>query len=211
MALYLQKTFENGASIYVWEMTESESDLIDSYPIPSNDIQEISLLKSEKKRIEKLAVRALLSVIFNEKTYLGHHENGLPFLQNKLEKISISHSDRFVAIIIHEEERVAIDIERLNRDFSAVEKKALSKKEIRQLSTKHRDLHLAICWSCKESVFKKMSTDNVNFAEQIAIKKFSPDDEGTLEVTFIHQDGDKDEMEVFYEIVDNHIMTWIIE
>ena len=67
--------------------------------------------------------------MFPEKLYLGHHDNGKPYLQNCAVEISISHCARFVAIIAHPEESVGIDIESLDRDFSAVERKALSEDE----------------------------------------------------------------------------------
>ncbi len=211
MGLYSKRKLDNGAKIYIWEITESEEDLRSlCAPIPSTELEELQLLNSEARRKEKLAIRALLNIIFKEKVYLGHHDNGKPYIQNNAIEISITHSDRFAAIIIHKEEDVAIDVESLNRDFSAVEKKALSEEELDDLSEKNKNTQLAIYWSAKEVIYKRMSISGVDFSTQIEIEKFTPRSEGELEAVFTYKDGDKDEFELNYEIFENHILVWMV-
>lgn len=210
MALFYSRELENGAIISVWEITESEEELLSLSSVPSDELEELALIKNAKRRKERLAVRALLNEVFDGKVYLGHHDNGRPFLQNSLIEISISHTERFVAILTHPEESVGIDIESLERDFSAVEKKALSEDEIEFLSEKNRDLHLAICWSAKEAIYKRMSLSGVDYSKQILLKKFSPRDEGEIEALFIHDDGEQMEFELGYTILENHVMVWMI-
>ena len=74
-----------------------------------------------------------------------------PYLQNCAVEISISHCARFAAIIAHPEESVGIDIESLDRDFSAVERKALSEDEKDDLSDHNTNQQLAIYWCAKEA------------------------------------------------------------
>lgn len=178
--------------------------------IPHDELEELQLTKSVARRKERLAVRALLNELFDGKVYLGHHDNGRPFLQNSLIEISISHTGKYVCVLTHPEESVGVDVESLERNFAAVEKKALSEDEIENLSEKNRNLHLAIHWSVKEAVFKRMSQTEVDFARQINIKRFTPRDEGTVDVEFLHKDGYQDEFEVSYEVFENHILAWIV-
>ena len=210
MALFLTKELDNGASIYVWDITETEEELLAMGSIPSEELEELSLIRSESRRKEKLAERALLNTIFEDKVYLGHHDNGKPFLQNSLREISITHSRRFVAIITHPSEDLGIDIECLDRDFSAVEAKALSEDEIDDLADNKRNIQLAIYWCTKEALFKRMSLMEVDFAEQIEVDKFRVHDEGWLEATFYHKDGTEDEFELEYMVFENHIMVWVV-
>ncbi|MDD2594324.1 MAG: 4'-phosphopantetheinyl transferase superfamily protein [Bacteroidales bacterium] len=210
MALYLKKELDNDAKIFVWEITETEEELMNLSSIPNEELEELSMIKSQARRKEKLAVRALLNQIFDDKVYLGHHDNGRPFLQNSLTEISISHTNRFVAIITHPEENLGIDIECLDRDFSAVEKKALSEDEIDDLSDRKRTLQLAIYWCAKEAIYKRMSISGVDYAEQIEINKFNPHDEGELDATFTHKDGTEHEFELEYMVFDNHVMVWVV-
>ncbi len=209
MALYLQKELENEARIYVWDMTETEEELLASTSVPDDELEELTFIKSAARRREKLATRALLNTIFPEKLYLGHHDNGKPYLHNNAMEISIAHDDRFVTIILHQDEDVGIDIENLNRDFSVVEKKALSEDEIDDLDDRKKNTQLAIYWCAKEAIFKRMSLNGVDFAEQIEIDKFNPHEDGDLDATFIHKDGGEIELELGYEVFDGHVMVWL--
>src|SRR5574344_1526149 len=118
--LEISTPFNTSAAIsQVWEVIESEEELLSIISIPNDELEELYITKSGARRREKLAVRALLNTVFNDKVYLGHHDNGSPFIQNNPTHISITHTGRFVAIILHPTEDVGIDIEYLDRDFSA--------------------------------------------------------------------------------------------
>lgn len=211
MGLYRRERLDNGAEICLWDITEDEDGLRRICgTIPNDELEELQIIKSPERRKERLAVRALINEMFPEKLYLGHHDNGKPYLQNSAVEISISHCKRFVAIITHPEKDVGIDIESLDRDFSAVEKKALSEEEIDDLSERNHNLQLAIYWCAKEAIFKRMSRNGVDFAEQIALEKFTLRDEGEIEAAFIHKDGEKEEFVLNYEIFENHVMVWLV-
>jgi phosphopantetheine--protein transferase-like protein len=124
--------------------------------------------------------------------------------------ISITHTDKYVAVIIHDEEEVGIDIESLDRDFAAVEKKALSEEEIDDLDDDKKNEQLAIYWCAKEAIFKRMSQNRVDFAEQIEVEKFNVRKEGELEATFIHKDEHEEEFELEYMMFDRHVLVWLV-
>ena len=210
MGLYLRKTLDNKAEVSVWQITETEEELKNLCSVPTDEMEEISLIRSEAQRKQKLAVRALLNEIFEEKMYLNHHDNGKPYLENCITNISITHTDRYVAIITHNEDDLGIDIESLDRDFSAVEKKALSEEEIEDLDSGRKNEQLAIYWCAKEAIFKRMSQNRVDFSEQIEVEKFSPKGEGELEATFIHKDGHEEEFDLEYITFDRHILVCVV-
>ncbi|MBQ8069948.1 MAG: 4'-phosphopantetheinyl transferase superfamily protein [Bacteroidales bacterium] len=210
MALYFKKELDNEATIAVWQITETEDELRELSSIPSDELEEISFIRSQSLRCQRLAVRALLSQLFEEKVYLSHHDNGKPYLENMVTNISITHTEKYVAVILHDEEDVGIDIECQDRDFSAVEKKALSEDEIDDLDEDKRNEQLAIYWCAKEAIFKRISAYNVDFAEQIEIERFRPRGEGELEATFIHKDGYEEEFELEYMTFDRHVLVWVV-
>ena len=210
MALYFKKELDNGAEIAVWQITETEEELKALSSVPSDEMEEISLFGSESQRKQKLAVRALINELFDEKMYLDHHDNGKPYLENCATNISITHTEKYVAVIIHDEDDLGIDIESLDRDFSAVEKKALSEDEIEDLDDDSRNEQLAIYWCAKEAIFKRMSQLRVDFAEQIEVEKFRPKGKGELEATFIHKDGHEEEFDLGYVIFDRHVLVWLV-
>ena len=210
MALYFKKELDNGAEIAVWQITETEDELKALSSVPSDEMEEISLFGSESQRKQKLAVRALINELFDEKMYLDHHDNGKPYLENCATNISITHTEKYVAVIIHDEDDLGIDIESLDRDFSAVEQRALSEDEIEDLDDDSRNEQLAIYWCAKEAIFKRMSQNRVDFAEQIEVEKFHPKGEGELEATFIHKDGHEEEFELEYITFDRHVLVWLV-
>ena len=213
MALYLEKELGDTAKLAVWKITETEEQLIELSSTPSDEMEEISFIKSESLRKQRLAVRALLNELFGEKVYLAHHDNGKPYIENDSINISISHTDKYVAVILDQNDEVGIDIESLDRDFSAVEKRALSEDEIDDLDDDkmEKNFQLAIYWCAKEAIFKKISKYNVDFAEQIEIEKFRNNVEGELEATFIHKDGYEEEYKLEYMTFDRHLLVWVTE
>lgn len=211
MALYLIKDLDDyyHSKLGVWQITESEQELRALSSVPSDELEEISYIKSESLRKQKLAVRTLLDRLFEEKVYLNHHDNGKPYIENSSINISITHTDKYVAVIVNDSEEVGIDCESLDRDFSAVEKKALSEDEIEDLDEDQRNEQLAIYWCAKEAVYKKMSQYNVDFAEQIEIENFRMRGEGELEATFIQKDGFEEEIHLQYMTFDRHVLVWV--
>ena len=210
MALYLKKKLDNEAVIGIWQITETEEELTALSSTPTDEMEEISLIGSQSLRKQRLAVRALLNQLFGEKVYLGHHDNGKPYIENDSINISITHTEKYVAVILHETEDVGIDVESLDRDFSAVEKKALSEDEKDDLEDDKRNEQLAIYWCAKEALFKLLSVYNLNFASQIEVERFRLRGEGELEATFIDKDEDEQEFDLEYMTFDRHVLVWVV-
>ena len=213
MALYLTKDLDDDTHLRVgvWQISETEAELRALTSVPSDEMEEISYIKSESLRKQKLAVRALLDAMFEEKVYLSHHDNGKPYIENNATNISITHTDKYVAILLDDHNEVGIDCESLDRDFSAVEKKALSEDEIDDLEDDADDRReqLAIYWCAKEAVYKLISQYKVDFAEQIEVEEFRPKGEGELAATFIHKDGYEEEFDLSYMTFDRHVLVWV--
>ena len=211
MALYLIKDLDDDyhSRLGVWQITESEEELRQLSSIPSDELEEISYIRNESLRKQKLAVRALLDAMFEEKVYLSHHDNGKPYIENSAINISITHTSKYVAVLLNDTEEVGIDCESLERDFSAVEKKALSEEEIDDLDDDRRNEQLAIYWCAKEAVYKKMSQYKVDFAEQIEVEDFRLNGEGELEATFTQKDGFEEKIDLQYMTFDRHVLVWV--
>jgi 4'-phosphopantetheinyl transferase len=213
MALFLTKKIDKSTFIHVWDITETEDELWNLASVPNDDAEEIKMTNSEARRKERLAELALLNKIFDGKVYLGHHDNGRPYLHNSVMEISISHDSRFVAIITSSREDLGIDIESLDRDFSAVEKKALSEDEIDDIDEDKKHLQLAIYWCAKEALYKRMSIYGVDYAEQIEVRRFSPRPDGNyhdIHATFTFKDGIEMEFDLTYTVFENHVMVWVV-
>ena len=55
MALYLRKKLDNKAEIAVWQVTETEEELKSLSSVPTDEMEEISLYRTESHRRQKLA------------------------------------------------------------------------------------------------------------------------------------------------------------
>ena len=215
MALYLIKDLDDDyhSRVGVWQISETEEELRALSSVPSDELEEISYIKSESLRKKKLAVRCLLDALFEEKVYLSHHDNGKPYIENSAINISITHTNRYVAVILNPTDEVGIDCESLDRDFSAVKKKALSEdeiEEVEEIDEEQRNEQLAIYWCAKEAVYKMLSQYGVDFAEQIEIEDFRMRGEGELEATFTDKDGFEEEYDLEYMTFDRHVLVWVV-
>ena len=195
----------NGSTIAVWEITETE-EMLRRYL--AEDVDKSLLSGHPRRRLERLATQVLLNTMTTERACLCHHENGRPYLENNKANISISHTKRFVAVIYNENETVGCDIECCMRDFSAVEKKALSDEERAYLSDEHRNFQLCILWCAKETIYKCVSEDGIDFAQQIFIEKFLPEEKGTLTARYTNNAGLVTKFRLQYKTIDDHVMVW---
>ncbi len=208
MALYLQKNTVDGARIAVWQLSETEEELIGVSDLNESALGDIMAFKSESLRRQKLAVRALLNYMFGTDVRLGHGGDDKPYLKKLDTKISVTHTPKYVAVIAHETMPVGIDMESLDRDFSAVQKKALTENELRDLREENRSAQLALYWCVKEAVFKKMGELAVEFSEKIEVEKFEVLDSGKIRANFLREGGKSVEIPLEYMTFDRHILVW---
>jgi phosphopantetheinyl transferase len=208
MAVFSITPHKCGSVVAVWKIEESEEDLRKQCAVPHNELEELNYIANLQHRMERLAVRALLNKVLGEKVYLGHHDNGRPFLQNNVANISITHTKHFAAIIYNPTLDVGIDMESLTRNFNAVEKKALSDEERAYLSDKHRHTQLCLIWCAKEALYKRFSENGIDFSTQMHIKKFTPKNAGKLAAIYTSHEGEQTALTLHYEIIEDHALVW---
>jgi phosphopantetheinyl transferase len=211
MAVFSLTRHKCGTVVAVWKIEEPEEELRTQCAVPHAELEELKYIANPQCRLERLAVRALLNSALGEKIYLGHHDNGRPFLQNSVANISITHTRRFAAIIYSPSLNVGIDMESLARNFGAVEKKALSDEERGYLSDKHRHTQLCLIWSAKEALYKRFSENGTNFATQMHIEKFLPEKKGKLAATYTSGEGARTKLTLHYEHMEDHVLVWVAD
>ena len=154
----------------------------------------------------------LKDILFPEKVYLRYHDNGRPYLGNSIVELSIAHTKRFVCVLTHPSLSVGVDMESLTRNFDSVEARALHTGELDFLSEREevRNHQLAILWCAKEAMFKYMSVNDVDFQKQIIAERFTPREEGDLEVCFIDKEGEEDWFDMAYFTLDDHVIVYVV-
>ena len=187
--IFLKK--EKFCSIGVWEISESVNEL----KAFSEEVK-FDQIKSEKRRLEMLAVNALLKEMCGN-AKLDYNKYGAPFLDiNK--KISISHTKQFVAIIVSEL-KSGIDIEINSERVLKIKNKFLSVND----NTNKTQEDLTIAWSTKECIFKWYQKGNLNFKDDILIRKINHSSK-TIEVFF-----DKNLFILNFLKINNHFLVYV--
>ena len=182
---------EKNQSLGVWEISESINEL----KALTKGVK-LDQIKSQKRKLEILAVRALLKEMCGN-VKLDYNKYGAPILDNK-KKISISHSKQLIAIIVSEF-KPAIDTEIISKRILKIKDKFISKYD--NINDSQEDLTIA--WSTKECIFKWHQKGYINFRDDISIKSIDHSTK-TIKVTF-----DKNLFILNFLKINNHILVYV--
>ncbi len=202
---------KSNATIAVWHITENASELLEQLHSPIYHQKAIEGIKTPKRRLEYLSTRLLLQNIIPrldlQVKYLG---SGKPYLQNSNSHISISHTSNYASVIYHPSSEVGIDIEYFSDKPSRLVQRFLSDREIKQLKDQDKYIEGSLlAWSAKESMFKIMPDDSVDFRDHLHLDLSSIDDEGVLKSQELRSEN-KLSYNVNYTITKEFVLTYII-
>jgi 4'-phosphopantetheinyl transferase len=204
----LLKTIKNDNNILaVWSLVESYEELSRLISLKEEDIFRLEKITSHIRKREFLTVRILLSGLLGFYPEIIHDKKRRPFLSNSGYNLSISHSRSLVAVILSEKQ-VGIDTEENTRNVSHIATRFLCKEEILWTSSTDEPNNVWIlCWSIKESVFKMMGVENVDFRTMMQIDPLKLELQGIASVTF--RVGDLcEKINVHYFREGNNVVTW---
>jgi 4'-phosphopantetheinyl transferase len=194
----------------LWKITEELSKLEDLAQLSLSDAIAYSSFSSEKRKKEWLTTRVLLNKLVQKPCLIKHHDTGRPYLDSSDFNISISHTQDFVAILLHPTLTPGIDIEQSTREIGKVAPRFLSAKELewcsREKASQNRDLMLH--WCAKEAIFKMIKSGNIEFSTDIAIEINDTDlESGRIQGVFTQNNTYKQISLEFLEI-DKLILVW---
>ena len=173
-------TYDNGLSVALWDIAETEEQLMSLLDNDAVVAEEIVPFTSTKRRLEYLASRCALNELVGSEQHVCYHPNGAPYLADNTLNISISHTGHYAVVATHPTEKVGIDIERIGDKVGRVRHKFLSREELDAVDARSEKIHLTILWAAKEAMYKVMGVETVEFTEQIRIEPFTPYMEGEI-------------------------------
>lgn len=181
---------ENNGLFAVWKIEETFGELRASL---GNDLpydEDLNRLRAESRQMEYLAVRVLLKTVCGEEKLICHAPSGKPFLADKSYHISISHTKGYAAIALHPSAEVGIDIEQVADRVLKVADRFMCAEELqgeaesvstyagdRKISTLY---YMLLHWSAKETLYKLMNKEEVDFREHLRILPFHLQPEGKI-------------------------------
>jgi len=179
MPLYKTIKINSSIKLYVWKITESESELAQSIELTTYCQKRMHGMKSEMHRRGFLSIRHLLAEEGYKDADLIYDEVGKPHLKDG-KKISITHSNNFTGIIVSDNQEVGIDIEKQRDKILRIAHKFTPIEEYKTIANSDALIRkLTIVWGCKESLYKIYAEPGLSFLHHIDIKDFSMVDEKT--------------------------------
>lgn len=159
----------------VWRMEETAEALVAAHPQLESVLDLAAAYRSPARRLEVLAVHALLFQLTGDASLrIGHDARGVPLVPGW--QISLSHTRGFAAVILSRKHRVAVDIEyRSNRVERIADRFIRTDEQAEDLRSK------LIHWSVKETVYKLFTEEDLKFFD-MRLQPLVPGDEGMVQV-----------------------------
>lgn len=204
MGLVYKKILSGDSILGLWEISESLQQLNSLADLSPADKEILSRKTSEKRQKEWLAARCLVKEISPSHPEIFYNEHGKPLLQSGDYAISISHSEKYAAVLLSRENKAGVDIQKIKLDIEKGIDYYLNNQE--QIWVDRTDFVLLnILWSCKESVFKYVSSNELDVRNQIFCSLFQTQAEGLIEV--IIRDENHETISIHYEVFEDYVLT----
>lgn len=202
MPLFLDEINEH-YRLGIWKMEENEQELLTIL-----EKTELFIPYSlAGKRIEYLSVRVLAKHMGLCPDAIGHHPSGKPYLTDRDTTISISHTKGYAAILLSELPNTGVDIEQKGLKILKVRNKFIRPDEAINIPTDEdaEIQSLLLHWSAKESLFKSIPDEGVDFIRELQITDFKyPLKQGMFHATAIRTGVN---FQVDYRIYDDFVCT----
>lgn len=153
----------------IWKMDEDEGKL---RKILGDEIA--TPYTHPAKCLEYLSVRTLAKLMDIDPLAIDHLPSGKPFLKNGTTQISISHTKGYAAILLSEQPHIGTDIEYRSDRILKVRSKFMHPDEEKNIAGQptEESTSLLLHWSAKESLYKAMAEEGVDFIKELRIINF---------------------------------------
>jgi phosphopantetheine--protein transferase-like protein len=113
------------------------------------------------------------------------------------------------AVIVYENKKVGVDIEKITDRISKIKKRFLSENELSFISEKDELAQLYVCWGIKETLFKLYGKGSLPFINGIKIDKF---DYSTATSVSAHIDipSFQESYQISFLKHNEYMLTWAI-
>ena len=151
--------------VVIWEINESVNDLKSKVVLSNDSLKLLNQKKSEIHKKQFLAIRNIFNFLCIDEKDLRYVKSGKPILLKK-NKISISHSGNYAALIVSEN-NVGIDIEIITDKILKLKSKFLE-TELNYPLELNKETSL-VYWNIKESIYKAVDKAGIDFKKNILV------------------------------------------
>lgn len=205
MPLIHRRTIHQDAVIGIWEVTETEAELLVHYPANAHELATLNSFSHPFRRSQFLASRLLLhTLIPNAK--LIYDENGKPFPADRKTHLSLSHSGKLIAMMT-DSNPCGIDIETIHPKIERIATKFLSDEELIASKEEPAAQRMHVYWCVKEAIYKVEGAKNVSLKSDIFVEHVLNPVTGTVKATLKHN-GRSLSRHVYYEQFGDCMLAW---
>ena len=204
----LYRTYRKGdLTVGVWKVDETVEQLRSMFHHFSIYEEAFSRFSSEKRQQEWLAVRVLLKELCGEEKEIVYHPSGKPYLKDRSACISFSHTHGYVAVALHPCAEVGVDIEQYGTRVQRVASRFIREDEQVSVEAGDEVYALLLHWSAKETMFKLMEEEAVDFIGHLRIMPFQPKESGILEA-YEYRSGRDRKFLLHYDTHPDYVLTY---
>jgi phosphopantetheinyl transferase len=159
------------------------------------------------RRIEFLAVRALAKTMNVDPQMIAYFPSGKPYIKGSTLNISISHTKGYTAILLSSQKNIGIDIEQKSERIIKIRDKFMHPEEEKQLFGQEgkESTLLLLHWCAKESLFKAIIDEEVDFLRELRILHFTaPTEKGSFKAKALRSGIN---FQVDYQIEKDFVLT----
>ncbi|UTW65000.1 4'-phosphopantetheinyl transferase superfamily protein [bacterium SCSIO 12643] len=198
----------NGSRLIIVQLDLDIIDHVWDIKLSPEELHKYRTISHDKRKCEFLSIRKVIQTIYNEEEYISYSKNGKPNLAISGHKISISHSDGLLGILIHPGVEVGIDLQVITPKIARIKHKFMSEAEL--ISSKELENQMIVYWCAKEALFKYYSKGNVEFKSNLFIEPFNMDSSGEL-CGQIHMPDMDTSIPMNYELIGNTMIVYTME
>ena len=204
----IYRTYKQGDLLVgVWKVDETVEQLRSMFHQFSIYEEGFMRFSTEKRKQEWLAVRVLLKELCGEEKKIAYLPSGKPYLEDGSAFISFSHTLGYVAVAIHPSAEVGVDIEQYGTRVQRVAVRFIREDEKVSVESGDEIYALLLHWSAKETMFKLMKDEAVDFINHLHILPFAPKESGTVHAC-AYRSGQGQKFLIHYDTHPDYVLTF---
>ncbi|RYD82667.1 MAG: 4'-phosphopantetheinyl transferase superfamily protein [Sphingobacteriales bacterium] len=210
MPLYKEIEVDANSRLAIWQIDEDAADLKWELQWGQEDIKRFSALNDEQRSMHWLCSRVLLRKMLNTSKFIDLQvdEFGKPYLKNIDLKLSISHSGKFVTVLLSNKD-CGVDIQEIEPNIERVAKKFISTEEWENIGEDDRLDIIHVFWSAKEALYKFYGKRKIDFRTHLTLYPFRFAEKGVV-TGRIEKDKYSKELPVYYRKIENYILAYTV-
>ena len=204
----LYHTYKQGnLTVGVWKVDETIEQLRLMFHHFSVYEEGFARFSAEKRKQEWLAVRVLLKEMLGEEKSIAYLPSGKPYLEDGSMHVSFSHTHGYVAVALHPSAEVGVDIEQYGTRVQRVASRFIREDEKVSIASGDEIVGLLLHWSAKETMFKLMDDQGVDFIDHLRIFPFTLRESGVMEAQEFRSSNERKFL-IHYDTHPDYVLTF---